>query len=79
MLCPKCKKSLEQAVKVINYKGISTLINILKCNKCGHTFTALDQAEKARVCLNPSFFERIKSLFSFNNKITEAILDGKVL
>lgn len=55
MLCPNCKKSLEQAIKVINYKGRSTLINVLKCNKCGHTFTALDQAEKARIILNPSF------------------------
>lgn len=79
MLCPYCKKKTEQAVKVMSYKGRSTLMNVLKCNKCGHTYTDLDEIEKARLCLRPTLFERIKSWFKFDFKISEAIFKGKVL
>jgi len=77
--CYRCGGRVESAVKIINYKWRSSLINVSKCVKCEHTYTPLDEAEKARLNLNPSIIERLKGIFTFNAKITEAILKGKVL
>lgn len=77
--CYKCHGKLEKAIKLINYKGRSTFLNTFECKKCETTFTPLNEAEKARLDLNPSFFERLKYLFLGFNEATEAILKGKVL
>lgn len=78
MKCYKCGSKTESAIKLINYRGKSVLINIEKCVKCNHTYTPLKEAEKARIDLNPSFIERLKNFFDTSH-VTEAILKGKVL
>ncbi len=78
MKCYKCGRETESAVKIINYRGKSILINVEKCVKCNNNYTLLSESEKARINLNPSFLERIKGFFDTRH-ITEAILKGKVL
>ncbi len=76
--CFKCNGKLEPAVKLINHKGKTAIVNTLKCVKCDKTYTHIDEVEKARLNLNTSFFGRIKEFFSVG-KVTEAIVKGKVL
>jgi len=79
MKCYKCGSKLGEATELIIHNGRSIPQKILKCNKCGTTLTHIDDYEKTRKQLHPSFIERIKR-FLFGGRTDFIDLSkGKVL
>lgn len=67
--CYKCKSTnLEHKKNFISLNGKTSEINVLECQKCGETYSAMDETEKVRKQLHPSIFNRISSFLSFKHK-----------
>ena len=58
--CSLCDGKLEDSKELI-IKDVKTFtINVEQCNKCGHSFSTLEESERIRRQLNPGILDRIK-------------------
>lgn len=78
MRCYKCGGKLEQYTELIIYNGKAVPQRILKCMKCGKAVTHIDDYEKTRKQIHPSFIERIRGFFG-NKTYFVDLSKGKVL
>ena len=79
MKCYKCHGKLEQHVELIIHNGKTIPQNVFKCVKCGTTITHIDEYEKTRKKIHPSFIKRIKDLvFSGKTDIVD-VSKGRIL
>ena len=79
MKCYKCKGRLERNTELIIHKGKTIPQKTLKCVKCGAVVTHIDDYEKTRKKIRPSFLERIKNLISSTKTEFVELSKGKVL
>lgn len=56
---------MEESIELIIIKGRTIPQIINKCVKCGKAVASIDEYEKVRKEIHPSFTERIKKLFVF--------------
>ncbi len=79
MKCYKCNGKLEENTELIIHNGKTIPQKILKCVKCGTSVTHIDDYEKTRKQLHPSFTERIKNLIFGGKTDFIDLSKGKVL
>ena len=79
MKCYKCSGKLEEHTELIIHNGKTIPQKILKCVKCGKAVTHIDEYEKTRKQINPSFIEKIKNFISGGKTDFIDISKGKVL
>lgn len=79
MKCYKCGGKLEQNTELIINNGKTIPQKILKCVKCGTAVTHIDDYEKTRKQIHPSFIERIKNLIFGSKTDFVELTKGKVL
>lgn len=67
--CYKCKSTnLKHKENLITLGNRFTEINVIECQKCGETYSTMNETEKARKALNPTIFNRIRSWFESSTK-----------
>ena len=76
--CYKCGGKMENHVELIINKGKTIPQEVQKCRKCGTTVVHINEYERVRKQIHPSFLNRIKSVFSNKIEITD-INKGKIL
>ncbi len=79
MKCYKCNGVLERNTELIIHNGKTIPQKILKCAKCGTSVTHIDDYEKTRKQIHPTFMERIKNLFSIGKTDFVELSKGKIL
>ena len=78
--CCFCRsKNLKEKKEYITNNGNSTEIDALECQKCGETYYTMDDTERARKELNPSFTKKIKNLFTKPTTSKTEIFRNKIL
>ena len=77
--CDLCNGKLIDTKDIIIKNGKTFTINVKKCIECEHSYSTLDEAEKLRKEVNPTFLQRIKTFF--NNSPIEHLnfFKGRVL
>ena len=78
MRCYKCGGKLEQHMELIIHNGKTVPQRILRCMKCGKAVTHIDDYEKTRKQIHPSFIGRIRGFFG-NKTYFIDLSKGKVL
>ena len=76
--CSLCSGRLEDSKELIIKNGKTYSFDVKQCIKCGHSFSTLEESERLRKELNPSFLNRIKRIFSKRFERL-SIFDGRVL
>ena len=79
MKCHKCSGKLEHATELIIHNGRTIPQKVLKCVKCGSSITHIDDYEKTRKKIRPSFIERIKSIISASKTEFVELSKGRLL
>jgi len=79
MDCYNCNGKMEKCVELIIVKGKTVPQTVKKCSKCNTAVVDIDEYERVRKELHPSFAHRIKTLFKGNSTQFVEILKGKVL
>ena len=77
--CGFCGGSLIETKDTITIKGKTILQSVRKCGKCGESFVGINEYERVRRELHPSFLSRIKHLFAGDSSEVGSLLKGKVL
>jgi len=68
--CYKCKSTnLKYKKNLVILGNKFSEINVLECQKCGETYSTMDETERIRKQLNPSIFNRIENFKSMLNGI----------
>ncbi len=76
--CYNCKGKLEEGVELIILNRKTIPQKILKCSKCGRSYTHIDEYEKVRKQIHPTLMDRLKRLFSGDADFID-LYKGKVL
>lgn len=76
--CYSCGAKLEESVDLLVHKGKTIPQRIQRCIKCGKSVVHINEYEKIRSQLHPSFTKRIKGIFSSKTEFVD-ILKGKLL
>lgn len=61
--CYLCKGKLVNDTSTIRYNNKSATIIGERCTKCNEFFSSLEETDRARKLLNPTFFEKIMKVF----------------
>jgi uncharacterized Zn finger protein len=78
MKCYKCGGKMEEHVELVIHNGKTVPQQVQKCRKCGATITHIDEYEKVRKQIHPSFFNRVKECFSKKIELVDTS-KGKLL
>ena len=63
--CYKCKSThLKPKKNLVTLGNKFTEIKVMECQKCGETYSTMNDAELARKALNPSILSRISIWFN---------------
>ena len=76
--CYSCGAGLEESVELVVHNGRTIPQTVQRCSKCGKSIVHIDEYEKVRSQLHPSFVNRIKGIFSSKTEFVD-ILKGKLL
>ncbi|MDD5133238.1 MAG: hypothetical protein PHD81_02040 [Candidatus Nanoarchaeia archaeon] len=78
--CYNCKSTnLKPKNNLITLGNKFSEIKVLECQKCGETYSSMDEAEKVRKTMHPSIINRISSLFTQNKTKSLNIFRDKLL
>ena len=77
--CDLCNGRLMNTKDIIIKNGKTFTINVKKCKECGHSYSTLDETEKLRKELNPTFLQSIKAFFSNKSIERLSFFKGRVL
>lgn len=76
--CYSCGARLEESVELILHKGRTIPQRVQRCSKCGKSIVHIDEYDKVRSQLHPSFITKVKEAFSSKTEFVD-ILKGKLL
>ena len=77
--CYACGGKLILTKDIVIRDGKSYPIEVEMCEKCGETFSNLEETAKVRKKMFPSIFHRIKTFFCGSENTELSWLRGKVL
>jgi len=62
--CYKCKSTnLKYKKNLVTLGNKFSEINVLECQKCGETYSTMDETERIRRILHPNLFNKIINWF----------------
>ena len=62
--CYLCSGKMTDTKEIITKNGRLSTFNVRQCTQCGHSFSTLEESERIRKEINPSFLQRVKGIFS---------------
>ena len=80
--CYKCKSTnLKSKKNLVTLGNKFSEINVLECQKCGETYSTMDETERIRKILHPNIFTKIINWFESLSKQSKnmSIFKDKIL